>query len=117
MMAVAKRQARILERLCQAGADVNAADVYGWTPLMRAAYEGYTEEVRLLLAQADLDLERINDHGQTALHLAVIGEHIELAQLLLQHGAPRRPDFEQRTPLSIATELNNQALIDVLNQH
>ena len=117
MMAIAKRKSELAKRLCQAGADVNATDVYGWTPLMRAAYEGYAEELKLLLSQVSLDLERINDHGQTALHLAVIGEHIELVQLLLQHGAQHRADFEQRTPLSIAKDLNNQSILDLLNQH
>ena len=117
MMAVAKRKPELVARLCQAGAGVNAADVYGWTPLMRAAYEGYATEAKILLAQPGLDLERINDHGQTALHLAVIGQHSELVALLLAHGAAERSDFAQRTPLTIATELHNQAIIDLLNQH
>ena len=38
-------------RLLDAGADVNARDLDGWTPLHWAAYEGRTEVVRLLLAR------------------------------------------------------------------
>ncbi|MEZ5594543.1 MAG: ankyrin repeat domain-containing protein [Gammaproteobacteria bacterium] len=114
MMAVAKRRAALVSALLQAGADANISDVYGWTPLMRAAYEGYQDEAMALLEHAGTELERINDHGQTALHLAVIGQQPVLVELLLAHGAAQRPDFAQHTPLSIALELGNQAIVDLL---
>ena len=114
MMAVAKRRAALVSLLLRAGADANASDVYGWTPLMRAAYEGYRDEAMALLEHAGTELERINDHGQTALHLAVIGQQPALVDLLLTHGAARRPDFARHTPLSIALELGNQSIVDLL---
>ncbi len=116
MMAVAKRRAMLVRSLLRAGADANTSDVYGWTPLMRAAYEGYQNEATALLAHNSTDLERINDHGQTALHLAVIGQQPALVNLLLTHGATQRHDFAQRTPRSIAQELQNQTLIKLLDQ-
>ena len=117
MMAVAKRRVSLVEYLLQAGADPNASDVYGWTPLMRAAYEGYQEVATLLLEQADISIEHINDHGQTALHLAVIGQRPALVELLLaRKAAALKADFAKRTPLSIAIELNNQVIIALLTQ-
>lgn len=116
MLAVAKQRAGLIPVLLQAGANSNTADVYGWTPLMRAVYEGYLEEARLLLAHPATNLERINDHGQTALHLAVIGQHPELVELLLDYQAQQRADFSGTTPQDIAQQLNNQQILSLF-QH
>jgi len=116
MMAVAKRRSGLIQKLLQTGANPNTRDVYGWTPLMRAAYEGYRDEAIALLEQDRTDLERINDHGQTALHLAVIGERPALVELLLAQQAERKPDFAGYTPLDIAQKLDNKAIIALLTE-
>jgi ankyrin repeat protein len=106
MMAAAKGHESAAAALLEAGADPKVVDVYGWNPLMRAAYAGREDVVRLLLEQPETDIETVNDRGQTALHLAVIGEHEEIATLLIEHGAdPDRIDFLGNSAREIADEL------------
>lgn len=106
MMAAAKGHESAAAALLEAGADPNVVDIYGWTPLMRAAYAGRTDVVRLLLDDAQTEIDTVNDRGQTALHLAVIGEHEEIAALLVEDGAdPDRLDFLGNSAREIAGEL------------
>ncbi|KAJ1166417.1 hypothetical protein NDU88_006821 [Pleurodeles waltl] len=44
-------QEEILEFLLSKGADINAADKHGITPLLSACYEGHTKCVKLLLSK------------------------------------------------------------------
>ncbi len=65
-----------------AGADVNAADEHGYTPLMAAAGRGDLEVVRLLL-DAGADLAARNQLGTTALHQAASeAGHLEACRRL-----------------------------------
>jgi ankyrin repeat protein len=106
MMAAAKGHEAAAGALLAAGANPTVVDVYGWTPLMRAAYAGREDVVRLLLDHPETDVEIVNDRGQTALHLAVIAEHEEIASLLIEHGAdPDRIDFLGNSARDIASEL------------
>jgi len=61
--------AEIAKMLVRAGADVNARQRHGWTPLHGAADSGDRETVELLLAH-DADLAAIHDGGKTALDIA-----------------------------------------------
>ena len=74
--------------LVEAGADVNAADDSGWTPLHRVA------DSRLSLGDAIVDAARIlldsganpdatDDKGKTPLHSAAESGHVNLARLLI----------------------------------
>lgn len=102
MMAAAKNRPQAARLLMNAGADTNTPDVYGWTPLMRAAYGGRREIVALLIDHGKMKIHTINDHGQSALHLAVIGRRQKIAELLLASGANQGLlDFAGRTPLNI----------------
>jgi ankyrin repeat protein len=49
MIAAAQGHVDTVRALLDAGADVNAADVTGWTPLHAAAYNGDLQIVKLLL--------------------------------------------------------------------
>jgi hypothetical protein len=67
-------------------ADVNARNEHGMTALMRAAYHGRVQMVRVLLEHgADPNVTR-NDNF-TALALAAFFGHAEIVDLLLRHGA------------------------------
>jgi hypothetical protein len=72
--------------LCK-GADVNARDSRGWTPLMWAAASGHGKIVKLLIEHAaDVNLRDTheNNEGHTALMHTY---HLGIIKLLLRHGA------------------------------
>ncbi len=61
-----------------------------WTPLMYAARQGAAEAVRALVA-GKADLDAVNPDGATAVVLAVINGHYDLAAMLLDEGADPNP--------------------------
>jgi ankyrin repeat protein len=66
-----------------AGADVNAKNDFGWTPLHQVA----TKEIAELLIAEGAEVN-VNDRGgSTPLHNAVIGFQKEVAELLIANGA------------------------------
>ena len=72
---------RIAKALVAAGADVNAQQRHGWTPLHGAAHSGDRELVELLLARgADPDVR--HQEGKTALDLAREAGHEDVVTLL-----------------------------------
>ena len=78
-----------MKRLLGAGANINAADRNGETPLHWAASRNYPEVAKVLLANgAQLNVR--SNAGETALCWARAGEdegHREIEALLRQHGA------------------------------
>lgn len=67
------------------GADVNATDERGSTPLLEAARYGHEDITRVLIA-AGADLKAKDKDGKTALVLAVQGDHDEVVRVLKQAG-------------------------------
>ena len=67
------------------GADVNAKDERGSTPLLEAARYGHNDIARVLIA-AGADLKAKDNDGKTALMLAVQGNHDEVVRVLKQAG-------------------------------
>ncbi len=75
-----------VQKTVAAGADVNAKDQGGWTPLHFAAYEGKTEYFNLLIAKgADVNVKTLK--GETPLKLAMSKAHLGLADILREKGA------------------------------
>ena len=70
----------------QAGADVNAAQQDGFTPLMGAAQNGHAELVSYLLRQGANPKARTAD-GRSAFTLAAEENHEEVLKLLRAAGA------------------------------
>ena len=70
------------------GADVNARDRSGATPLHAAALKGNLAMAELLLAHGAAVDARDGD-GLTPLHNAALSGHAEVAALLLDRGADR----------------------------
>lgn len=72
---------RIAKALVAAGADVNAKQRHGWTPLHGAAHSGDRELVELLLA-GGADPDAKHQEGKTALDLARENGHLDVATVL-----------------------------------
>ena len=68
------------------GADVNAKNDFGSTPLIAAALEGHKEIVELLIAKG-ADVDAMNEAEVTSLHYAALEGHKEISKLLLAKGA------------------------------
>lgn len=82
--AVAGKRHELVQLLLDAGAEVNAQDGDGWTPLNLAAHEGAAETVALLLARG-ADPSIANRAGQTPLQTAEREGRAETAALLREH--------------------------------
>ena len=67
------------------GADVNATNERGSTPLLEAARYGHDDICRVLIA-AGANLKAKDNDGKTALMLAVQGDHEDVVRVLKQAG-------------------------------
>jgi ankyrin repeat protein len=110
MWAAAENHPSAIEVLVESGADINGRSslltparrrsgqsilpLGNWTPLMYAARQGAIDAVRTL-ARHGADLNLTDPDGATALVLAIINAHYEVATLLVEMGAdPNIPDNE-----------------------
>jgi ankyrin repeat protein len=127
MMAAAENHADVIGVLVDAGADVNARSkatdlpnlnwgVAGmsttvfprghWTPLMFAAQQGSLDAVRAL-ADRRANLDMVDPDGTTALILAIINAHYDVAATLLERGAdPNLGDSTGMAGLYAAVDMN-----------
>jgi hypothetical protein len=97
------------------GADVNARDWQGWTPLIYAAENGDITTVQTLLAQKAHVNARSEGSGWTALMSAASRGHLPVAQALLANGAEANArDKDDQTALLMAVQLGHTALVQAL---
>jgi ankyrin repeat protein len=76
-----------VERLLSVGANVNATDNGGWTPLFVACLRGHVQVVKELVDHR-ADLEANNNYkGDTPLHCASQHAHLPVVKALLSRGA------------------------------
>ena len=76
----------VAQVLIESGADVNATDRHGSTPLINAAASGALDLAALLLANG-AQVDAATKDGQTALMIAAGKGHREITALLLEAGA------------------------------
>ncbi len=114
-LAVKKDYTRIGRVLIRAGAEVNARNNYGDTPLHKAAWEGRTELVKSLL-EAGAKVNAGDRDGETPLHWAASKRETQVAKILIEGGAEvNAKDEDSETPLHFAAHLgHNKKTIMVL---
>jgi ankyrin repeat protein len=97
------------------GADANAADIYGATPLLRAVQAQRVGVVRALLASARVDVNAADENGHTALHHAAAQGAPEIARLLLGAGARREArDRDGRSAVDLALGSGHREVAELL---
>lgn len=84
--AAANGDNELLTLLITAGADVNAANGFGWTPLIWAAFFDRYECVKILLSVPGIDVNKSRENGETALQIAEQERHTECARLIREAG-------------------------------
>ena len=106
----------LLSQLIATGADVNATNDDGYTPLSWAAWKGHTKCVQLLLAVPGIDVNKANKDGSTPLTWAAWKGHTECVKLLL--AVPgidvNKANKYGYTPLQGAAESGNPECVQLL---
>jgi ankyrin repeat protein len=115
--AAAENHGAAVRALIERGADVNArsnaltgrrqgAQRGSWTPLMDAARQGALESVRVLIDEGQARLDDVDPDGSTALQLAILNAHRDVAAALIERGADKNlPDRTGMAALYAAIDM------------
>jgi uncharacterized protein len=116
--AVYRNDVSLVDRLLAAGANANAQNDYGSTPLSEAAVVGNLAVIKKLLA-AGAKVDAANADGQTALMIVARSSNLEAAKLLLDHGANvnEREHWRGQTALMWAAAENQPQMVRLLIKH
>ena len=91
-----------MSSLVEQGADVNAPNDVGSTPLMVTCYNGHMNVATYLLKHGgNIHLQDMN--GNTCLHYAAEGGRVEVVSKLLALGAKEKQNYKRLTPLLVAS--------------
>ncbi len=118
--AARRGRVRTVKRLLERGADVNAKDERGVTPLLEAASHGRRKVVPLLLEHgANVNLRSDIHLFETALHMAAARGHAGIAEILLDNGAEINAKDSNHgiTPLYLATVAGHKRVAALLQTY
>ncbi len=102
-----------VQRLVDSGADVN---LYGWPPLIYAAFNGHTAVAEYLLKKG-AEVNGTTENGSTALLFAARFGHIEVVELLLLNKAdPNIANERGATAIDWALKTDNTDIADLLRK-
>ncbi|KAF2832802.1 hypothetical protein CC86DRAFT_389249 [Ophiobolus disseminans] len=107
---------KLSTKLIHGQADVDAKDNDGWTPLMRAVWNGYKDIIEVLLSVGKADVEAKDNDGQTPLMWAASRGHRDTVKVLLSVGKAdvEAKDNDGQTPLMRAALKGHKDTTEVL---
>ena len=132
--AILKGEIEAIKQHLADGADVNAKDEEGFTPLHYAMTVGRSilhrdmqgtvlKEIAEQLIANGADVNAKDDRGRTPLHWAAYDGRNEIAELLITAGADVNAKLvsdgphKGKTPLNAANEANHPEVADLLRKH
>ena len=112
-LAAFKGNLPLVQRLVEAGADVN---LYGWPPLIYAAFNGHAAVAEYLLKKGG-NVNATTENGSTALLFAARFGHQKVVELLLQNKAdPNIANESGATAVDWALKTDNTDIADRLRK-
>jgi ankyrin repeat protein len=107
-----------VEILISHGADVNAKNEMGMTPLHGACKKGFYDIAELLIEQG-AEVGLFHQRDATPLHLACRAGSLELVELLMVHGADinAKCPWNASTPLHEASSGGSKLVVELLIEH
>lgn len=105
-----------IKRMFENGANVDepAGDGSGWTSLFYAVFDGQLPLVELLISHG-ADINQIDSHGRSLLHVAARLGYLEISRLLIASGAEAKLyDDARATPLIRAAERGRIEIVELL---
>ena len=103
--------------LIDAGANVNRVSKGDFTPLFTAVTQAGKQNFAEFLIRKGADINRQDNHGDTALIYAVYCSDYEQVKMLLKNGADRTiTNKDGETALSIARNSNSPKLVKLLSE-
>ena len=109
-------QKAVVKVLLEKGADLEAKDDTGQTPLSMASEKGHKDVVQLLLATGQVDVDSKDKNGQTPLSMAAESGYESVVQLLLESGQVDvdSKDKNGQTPLWMAARNGYEGVVQLL---
>ena len=92
-----------------------SADSYGNTALHQACYNGHSETVNTLLKNPDINIDAVNDAGETPLYIAINSDNPYIAEILIKAGSDvNRKTFSGENLIHIAARHRKHHMVNVL---
>ncbi|XP_064605463.1 E3 ubiquitin-protein ligase MIB1-like [Liolophura sinensis] len=116
--AISKKRDDMLALLLEHQADITVTNNNGFNALHHAALRGNPSAMRILLAKLPRPwiVDEKKDDGYTALHLAALNNHVEVAELLVHQGKANLDvqNVNQQSALHLAVERQHTQIVRLL---